>query len=114
MQKIEIFGLGKLLGFIDTGSESIPGEHRFYSRERVSALSLGFDQRLPDPSVKAHLVIDRLPRALELLLMLVLCRIEHLSCNAIVQVDDLVDDCGCSLDSHSDQSCVTTLRLELG
>ncbi len=60
VQEIKVFGLGKLLRFTHTGRKSFPREHRFDCREWVSAQSLGFDQRLSDPSVQVHLVIDRL------------------------------------------------------
>ena len=48
---------------------------------------LGFEQRLADAPVQAHLVVDGLAQGLELLLVFVLSRVEQLAGDAVVQVD---------------------------
>jgi len=47
----------------------------------------GFEQRLADAPVQAHLIVDGLARGLKLLQVFVLGRVEQLADDAVVQVD---------------------------
>ncbi len=72
------------------------------------------EQRALDAPIHPHLVVDRLAGSLELLLMLVLGRIEQLADDTVVKVDDFISDGGHALDGQCYQGGVTPLRLELG
>ena len=87
MQEIELRRLRELLRFPDAGREGGPGQDGFDGREGIGAAFLGFEQRLADAPVQAHLVVDGLARGLELLLVFVLGRVEQLADDAVVQVD---------------------------
>ena len=114
MQEIEVLGLRELLRLGDALGEGIPGHDGLDGGERIAARLLGFDQRLADAPVQAHLGVDRLAGCLELLLMLVLGGVEQLAQDAVVQVDDFVGDGGHALDGQRHQGGVAPLRLELG
>ena len=75
---------------------------------------LGFQQCLADAPVQANLVVDGFARRLELLLMLVLGRVEQLAHDAVMQVDDFVGDGGHAFNGQRHQCGVAPLRLELG
>ena len=113
MQEIEVIGLRELLRLGDALGESVPGHDSLNGGERIAAVLLGLDQRLPDAAEQPHLGIDRLAGRLELLLMLVLGGIEQLAQDAVVQVDDFVGDGGHALDGKRHQGGVAPLRLEL-
>jgi hypothetical protein len=97
----------------DAGGEGVPGHYGLDGGERIAAALLGFHQRLADAPIHPHLVVDRLAGSLELLLMLVLGRVEQLADDAVVQVDDFIGDGGHALDGQRYQGGVAPLRLEL-
>ena len=51
---------GQQLGLADALGELVPGNHRLDGGIGVAAAFLRFQQRLADPGVQAHLVVDRL------------------------------------------------------
>ena len=114
VQEIEVIGLRERLRLGDALGESVPGHDSLNGGERIAAILLGLDQRLPDAAEQPHLGIDRLAGRLELLLMLVLGGIEQLAQDAVVQVDDFVGDGGHALDCQRHERGVAPLRLELG
>ncbi len=59
------------------------------------------------------LSFDRLAGSLELLLMLVLGRVEQLADDAIVKVDDFIGDGGHAFDGQRYQRGIAYVRLEL-
>ena len=71
VQEVESFGLRQPLRLGDARGEVLPRHYRLDRRERVVAGLLGIEQRLANTGLEAHLVVDRLARRLELLLMLV-------------------------------------------
>ncbi len=91
VQVVEAFRPGQQLGLADALGELVPGNHRLDGGIGVAAAFLRFQQRLADPGVQAHLVVDRLALLLELLLMLVLRAAEQLDQDAVMQIDQLID-----------------------
>ena len=62
---------------------------------------------MADAAIEPYFVVDRLAGVLELLLMLVLGRVEQLADNPIVQVDDFIRDRGDAIERERSQSGVT-------
>ena len=114
VQEIKICRPRQRLRLGDAGGEGVPRHDRFDGGERIAAVLFGFNQRLTDAPIHPHLVVDRLAGSLELLLMLVLGRIEQLADDAVVKVDDFISDGGHAFDGQCYQGGVTPLRLELG
>ncbi|SRY60832.1 Uncharacterised protein [Escherichia coli] len=113
VQVVEAFRPGQQLGLADALGELVPGNHRLDGGIGVAAAFLRFQQRLADPGVQAHLVVDRLALLLELLLMLVLRAAEQLDQDAVMQIDQLIDHGRGALQHHGGQGRVAALRLEL-
>ncbi|STR67941.1 Uncharacterised protein [Enterobacter hormaechei] len=82
----------------DAGGEGVPGHNGLDAANGSLPLCLGLNQRLTDAPIHPHLVVDRLAGSLELLLMLVLGRVEQLADDAIVKVDDFIGDGGHAFD----------------
>ncbi len=99
MQVVEAFRPGQQLGLADALGELVPRNHRL-DGGMVAAAFLRFQQRLADPGVQAHLVVDRLALLLELLLMLVLRAAEQLDQDAVMQIDQLIDHGRGALQHH--------------
>ena len=114
VQMVECRGLGELSRVGHALCECGPRNDGLDGGVRVGARFFGCDQRPPDLRVQEHLVVDRFPLLLELLLMLVLGGAKHLDHDPVVQVDQLVDDGGHALDRQRDQGRITPLILELG
>ena len=94
MQKVEPLGLREL--------------------QRLAAAALGAQQRLADPPVQPHLVVDRFARGLELFLMTAPGGVEQLANDAVVQIDHFVGDSGRALDGDRHGRGISPLGLELG
>ena len=114
MQEVESFGLRQPLRLGDARREVFPRHDGLDRRERVAARLLSIEQHLADAGVEAYLVVDRLARRLELLLMLLLCRGEQLTDDPVVQVDDFVSDSGRPVDGERGERRIAPLRLEFG
>ena len=94
MQKVEPLGLREL--------------------QRLAATALDVQQRLADPPVQPHLVVDRFARGLELFLMTAPGGVEQLANDAVVQIDHFVGDSGRALDGDRHERGISPLGLELG
>ncbi len=113
MQEIKVGRPRQCLRFGDAGGEGVPGHNGLDGGERIAAALLGLNQRLTDAPIHPHLVVDRLAGSLELLLMLVLGRVEQLADDAIVKVDDFIGDGGHAFDGQRYQRGIASLHLEL-
>ena len=82
--------------------------------QKVEPLGLRELQRLADPPVQPHLVVDRFARGLELFLMTVPGGVEQLANDTVVQIDHFVGDSGRALDGDRHGRGISPLGLELG
>lgn len=113
VQEVEVLWLRKLLCFSNACRKLLPRHYVFNSCEGIGAVLLGFEQSLPDLPIKPELVVDGLAVNLELLLVLVLCSIEQLADDPVVQFDHFVGDSGRPFDGQRDQRRIPAICFKL-
>jgi len=98
VEEIELLRLGKFAGLRDTGSELLPWQHVLDGREGVFPLRLRFDEGPANFSIKQKLIIDLPAGLLKALLVLVPGGVEQPADDAVMKVNDLVNNRRCALE----------------
>jgi len=74
---------------------------------------LGFQQGMADPPIQAHLLIDGLAGLLELLLVTALGTVEQPADEAVVQIDDFINDGGLGFKNDGNQCGVLARGVKI-
>ena len=103
VQIIEILGLSQRLRFRHALRDGVPRNDGLDGGEGVGPALLGLQQGMADFPVQPHLFVDRLARLLKLLFMVTFGTVEQAADDAIMQIDDFVNDHCLGFEHHRNQ-----------